>query len=71
MREQANRTVATLTNGVTLSAFELECPFANTTAIVSGGFKLRDRSTGKLTEGKSDFASVDKDVINSELTLGQ
>jgi hypothetical protein len=30
MREQGDRTVATLTNGVTLSAIELECPFANT-----------------------------------------
>ena len=30
MREQGDRTVATLTNGVTLSTIELECPFANT-----------------------------------------
>ena len=30
MREQEDRTVATLMNGVTLSAIELECPFANT-----------------------------------------
>jgi hypothetical protein len=39
MREQGDRTVATLSNGVTLSAIELECPFANTsTGPVGVGF---------------------------------
>jgi hypothetical protein len=39
MREQGDRKVATITNSVTLSAIELECPFANTsTGPVGVGF---------------------------------